>query len=234
MTDLTPPPPAFVPTREALWALACYAISPARKARTGRIGLRPSGEGFATPPFDDGTRIAVRGDRLRIEPGTEVAITTLRAAADVLDVELSPDPGVGHDLPPYAPDAILAVDAAASRWLGTWYAFGSRHLDRLTAARAPGLVSEAQLWPEHFDLAVVVDVGGGANIGFSPGDGAVPEPYVYVGPHDTSRLEGEFWNAPFGAVLHHTELRGADDPDQVTTVFLDEGLRRVEEAAPRR
>jgi hypothetical protein len=234
MPDLTPPPPAFVATREALWALACYAISPARKARTGRIGLRPTGEGFATPPFDDGTRIAVRGDRLRIEPGPEVEITTLRAAAKVLDVELSPDPGVGHDLPPYTPDAILAVDAAASRWLGAWYAFGSRHLDHLNSGRAPGLVSEAQLWPEHFDLAVVVDVGGGANIGFSPGDGAVPEPYLYVGPHDTSGLRGEFWNAPFGAVLRHTELRAAADPDQVTTTFLDEGIRLLEEAAPRR
>jgi hypothetical protein len=233
MPDLTPPPSAFVATREALWALACYAISPARKARTGRIGLRPSGDGFATPPFDDGTRIAVRGDRLRIEPGAEVAITTVRAAAELLGIELSSDPGVGHDLPPFSPDAILAVDAEASRWLGAWYAFGSRHLDRLEAELAPGLVSEAQLWPEHFDLAVVVDVGGGANVGFSPGDGAVPEPYVYVGPHDTSRLEGEFWNAPFGAVLRQTELQAAADPDQLTTTFLDEG-RRLLAAAPRR
>ena len=228
MSDLTPPPPAFVSTREALWTLACYAISPARKARTGRIGLRPTGEGFATPLFDDGTRIAVRGDRLRIEPGDEVAITTLRAAAEVLDIELSPDPGVGRDLPPFTPDANLAVDAAASRWLGAWYAFGSRHLDRLAARMANGLVSEAQLWPEHFDLAVIVDVGGGANVGFSPGDGGVPEPYVYVGPHDTSRLDGVFWNAPFGAVLRHTERRAAADPDRVTMTFLDDGLRLLE------
>ena len=226
MSDLTPPPPAFVSTRAGLWALACYAISPARKARTGRIGLRPTGEGFATPPFDDGTRIAVRGDRLCVEPRDDVAITTLRAAAEFLDVDLSPDPGVGTDLPPFTPDAALAVDAAASRWLGGWYAFGAIHLDRL-GPLLPGRVSEAQLWPEHFDLAVVVDVGGGANIGFSPGDEAVPEPYVYVGPHDTSRLDDDFWNAPFGAVLRHGELRAEADPGHMTTTFIDEGLRLV-------
>src|SRR5688572_24622603 len=94
MNSLNPPPPTLVDTREALRALACYAISPARKARTGRIGLRPTGEGIATPHFDDGTRIAVHGDRLLIEPGHDVPISTLRAAAEVVGIELSPDPGV--------------------------------------------------------------------------------------------------------------------------------------------
>ena len=58
MDDL---PPTFTATRNGLHRLACFVISPARKARTGRIGLRATGDGFGTPPFDDGSRIAVRG-----------------------------------------------------------------------------------------------------------------------------------------------------------------------------
>jgi hypothetical protein len=229
MTAITPPPPRFATTREALRALACYAIAPARKARTGRIGLRPTGDGFGTPPFDDGTRIVVHGDQLLDESSRQIPITTLRAAADALQVALSPDPGVGHDLPPFTPDVPLAVDATASRWLGAWYAFGARHLDRLRVGRAAAPVSEAQLWPEHFDLAVVVDIDGEhVNVGFSPGDAAFAEPYVYVGPHDTAGLAGDYWNASFGAVLRHAELGAASDPDDVTSTFIDTGLRLIE------
>jgi hypothetical protein len=46
-------PETFAATREALRALCCYAVAPARKARTGRIGLRPYDGAIATPPFDD-------------------------------------------------------------------------------------------------------------------------------------------------------------------------------------
>jgi hypothetical protein len=223
---VTPPPATFVATREALRSLACYAISPARKARTGRIGLRPTGEGFGTPPFDDGSRIAVRGDRLLVNAHGDATITTLRAAAELLGVELSPDPGVGHDLPPFTPDDELPVDAGASLWLGGWYAFAGRHLERLADRLAAGTVSEAQLWPEHFDHAVAVDLDGEAvNVGFSPGDANMPEPYVYVGPHDTADLDGGYWNAPFGAVLSHADLRAAKDADAVTARFIVEGLR---------
>jgi hypothetical protein len=223
------PPPEFATTREALRALACYVIAPARKVRTGRIGLRPIGDGFGTPPFDDGTRIVVHGDQLHIDPDRQVPITTLQAAADLLQIALSPDPGVGHDLPTLTPDVCLALDVTASRWLGGWYAFGARHLDRLRDRNVEGAVSEAQLWPEHFDLAVTVDPGGEhVNVGFSPGDAAIAEPYVYVGPHDTVGLDGDYWNASFGAVLRHDELRAASDPHDRADTFIDTGLRLLE------
>src|SRR3954452_21354099 len=123
MSALTPPPPHLAATREALRSLACYVIAPARKARTGRIGLRPTGDGIATPPFDDGTRIGVRGDRLVLAADDEVPITTLRAGAAWLGIALSDDPGVGRDLPPFAPDRPLRIDVDASRWLAAWYAY---------------------------------------------------------------------------------------------------------------
>jgi hypothetical protein len=54
------------------------------------------------------------------------------------------------------------------------------------------------LWPEHFDLGITVDA---VNYGCSPGDEAIPEPYIYVGPHARRPAADAFWNAPFGAVM---------------------------------
>jgi hypothetical protein len=98
--------------------------------------------------------------------------------------------------------------------------------DRL-GARAAAL-SEAQLWPEHFDLAVDVELGDGrhVNVGFSPGDDFVDEPYVYVGPQDMTGLEGEYWNAGFGAYLPYSAI---DENDQAETAvaFIDKGFGLV-------
>jgi hypothetical protein len=91
--------------------------------------------------------------------------------------------------------------------------------------------SEVQLWPEHFDLGCNID---GVNFGCSPGDGSQAEPYVYVGPWDTEGLpDGDFWNAPFGAVLPYKELLGPSDQRETALVFLRRGadlaLRRAGE-----
>lgn len=232
MAALPDLPPAFVTTREGLRALACYAISPARKARTGRIGLRSHEGGIATPPFDDGTRICVRGDQLVATTGEAARISTVGAAAALLGIEPSPDPGVGHDLPPYDPEADLAVDQRSSVALGAWYAFAQATIDRLDAAVPAGsTVSEAQLWPEHFDLAVVVTVPGGrqVNVGFSPGDGFHGDPYAYVGPHETGGLDrgDAYWNASFGAFLGYAGLLAAADPDAEVLRFVGEGFARL-------
>ena len=226
MDDL---PPTFTATRSGLHRLACFVIAPARKARTGRIGLRSTGDGFGTPPFEDGARIAVRGTEL-ITADQAAPITTLRDGAAFVGIELSPDPGVGRDLPPYEPDVGLAVDEQASLALGTWFAFGAAALARMVVDG--GTISEAQLWPEHFDLAVVATLadGSGVNVGFSPGDSFSAEPYAYVGPHDLRRVDQSFCNAPFGAVRTYAELAAAPDPAAAADAFIAEGLRR---AAPR-
>jgi hypothetical protein len=214
----------FVRTREALHSLACYAVSPARKAVTGHIDLRATDEGFATPPFPDGSRIGVRADRLVREPGGEQVITTVRAAAEALGVAVSSDPGVGSDLPPFAPDEALDVDVDASLTIGRWYALGSRvltELDRTYGSRAT--LTQQKLWPEHFDLAVEVALNNGrrANVGFSPGDRSSDVPYVYVGPYDRSGLAGDYWNVPFGAWLRFESLVGDESS---AMAFIAEGL----------
>lgn len=225
-----PPLPAtFASTRESLRALACFVMAPAYKARTGHIGLRPVGGGFGTPPLDDGSRLVVHGRELAWVPGESIPLTTLRTGARFAGIDLSADPGVGNDLPPYAPDADLEVDDEASLALGSWYAFGARVLDGVPVRFAGGTVGPAQIWPEHFDLAVTVEADRGAttNVGFSPGDGFSPEPYVYVGPHATDGLSDPYWNAPFGAFVAYPALSSADDPDRAALDFIVEGLQRA-------
>ena len=191
----------MVATRESLRALACYVLGPARHARDGHIGLRSTGDGFATPVFDDGTRVLVRGDRLVVEPGRSTPITTVRAAAAFVGVELSAHPPVGQDLPPFEPDRHLEIDHEASAALAEWWALGDDVLATL---------GEPQLWPEHFDIAITVELppGIGVNVGFSPGDAGHATPYVYVGPHDAASVDRDdpYWNAPFGALLPRHEV----------------------------
>ena len=230
---LEPLPDTFLQAREALRSLACYVIAPARKASTGRIGLRPTGDGFGTPPFDDGTRIVVRGDRIVREPDLDIPITTLRAAAEVLGVALSPDPGVGHDLPPFEPDDPLAVDAESSNALGRWYAYGARVLGELReqlVAAGRGTASEIQLWPEHFDLAFDwgADDANRLGLGASPGDTYQADPYVYASPWVKEAItEDHFWNAPFGAVVPYTDLLSTADPVATARDFFGEARRRL-------
>ena len=224
--ELEPLPDAFAATRDALHAVACFALSHHRRTRTGRIGLRPTADGFGTPDTDPGPGVLVRGDRVVVEGGAEVPITTVRAVCEALGIEPTPDPEVGSDLPPFDPDAPLTVDAASSLVLGRWFAFGHAVLADLAARRPPASVSEAQLWPEHFDLAVVVQLatGGAVNVGVSPGDRFHDEPYLYVGPHHREGLVGPYWNAPFGALVGHADLLASDDAFARATAFVDEGL----------
>ena len=224
---LGPLPPGFTETRDALHRVASHVLAPARKAATGRIGLRPTAGGFGTPPFGPGEQLRVEGVTLiRRRDGAEdkADITTLAAAADFAGVALTADPGIGHDPPPLGDaDAELAVSAEAGAALGTWFAFAGSVLGAFRAELdASGRAcSEVQLWPEHFDLGCSIE---GVNFGCSPGDGFVAEPYVYVGPWNTDGFpDGGFWNAPFGAVLRYGELLAAADQEEAALAFLRRG-----------
>ena len=211
----------MVTTREAWRALACFVVSPWRYARDGHIGLRATADGFGTPLFA-GTGVVVRGNRLDVEPGRSTTITTLRAAAEFVGVELSEHPPVGHDLPAFEPDRHLEIDLRSVSFIADWWALGDAALST---------VSEPHLWPEHFDIAISVhlpdDVG--VNVGFSPGDRHSDDPYVYVGPHDAASLDraDPYWNAPFGAVLARDEVVAAPDPHEAALAFIRTGLERL-------
>jgi hypothetical protein len=237
--SLEPLPPTYGTTRDAVHAVACYVLGPARKAAVGRIGLTPTSGGLGTPPFGPADRVLridatdVGADLVVDEGGREearAALTTVRATAEIAGVALSADPGVGRDLPPFAPDEPLVVDPEAARALAAWYAFGAEVLDRLrTALAGTGTTSERQMWPEHFDLALDHTFDGGvrANVGCSPGDSFDADPYVYVGPWDRAELTGDDWNAPFGAYLPYAELLAADDPVAAALTFVEDRLHRL-------
>jgi hypothetical protein len=95
-------------------------------------------------------------------------------------------------------DEPLQVDAEAAAALMDWFAVGAAGL--LTFAPD----ERAVLWPEHFDLAITVDE---VNYGVSPGDGFSAQPYAYVGPF--APVEGEFFDAPFGAARTWSQLPDA-------------------------
>jgi hypothetical protein len=103
----------------------------------------------------------------------------------------------------------LDVDPESAAALAEWYALGDEVL------RALG--GDPVLWPEHFDIAIVI---GEANYGFSPGDAAHAEPYAYVGPFEP--VEGELWNATgfAGAELSYAELLAAPDPRAAALEFF--------------
>jgi hypothetical protein len=228
--SLTTLPAAFATTRASLHRVAAYVVAPARRRATGKIGLRWTRGGFGTPFFGDDEQVRIDGGALvvcRDGTGERYRLVDLASAAALVAVDLDDDPGVGHDLPPLGDvHADLDVDSAAAAVLGDWYGFGVSVLEQLRfERRCDGVeVSRVQLWPEHFDLAFDA---AGVNVGFSPGDGFDVEPYLYVGPWQADGLEGDYWNAPFGAVLRYAELQRAAGHRAAALDFLREGVARA-------
>lgn len=231
-------PPSFPDTRAALQRVAAHILARRRADVTGRIGLRASPGGIATPAFGDEVEILrTDGGALIIERGGTTAVhglTRLDDLAAVAGVDLVSPVALGGDPPPIGdPEAPLAIDEMSARVLSEWFAFVTTVLDaalaRLGAAATPSAV---QIWPEHFDLACDVAWGPDAdqrvNLGGSPGDGYHTEPYLYIGPWGAERPgDPEFWNAPFGAVTGYESLRQAGDVGESRAAavrFLDRGL----------
>jgi hypothetical protein len=184
---LEPLPPRFAETRSALHRVAEEVLKPARERVTGRFGLRALPGGFGTPPFGEVTQLHVDGTEL---------VTRC-------DGELRREPIDGVD-----PDAATA--------LANWFAFGVGVLEELLADAGSSLSpTPAQLWPEHFDVAIELgdeEAGRRATYGASPGDDEHPEPYLYVATWNP-QPDGPLWNATAftGAELAYTELLEASD-----------------------
>ncbi len=233
MMRLSPLPREFAITRDALKRVAVHILARRRHDVTGRFGLRPSPVGIATPAFgDDAEVVRTHGAYLIHESGgrTSVApLTSLSAAAAMVGVDLAADLNVGHDTPPTGdPDTPVTIDASSAAALADWYRVVALALDA-TVATLPthAAASVAQLWPEHFDVALDVawgeQDGQRVNLGGSPGDSFEPDPYAYVGPWGAERpLDPDYWNAPFGAVLRYSDV-DADDSVNSLVAFYRHG-----------
>ena len=226
-------------TRDHLHQLAYFALSPARHRAEGRMGLRSTIAGFGTPEFE-GRVARVEGSLLVHEDGTNVAtqqISTVRAAAEFF--------GGGYDegwfedfkdpLTPLGPDVALSVDGDDSHLIGSWFEFGFEVLDTFRSdSQAADDASSTQIWPEHFDAAMETgdaDSGKRASYGFSPGDGAHPEPYVYVAAWGGIDRSKAYWNekAFNGSSLSYAELASSSEPFEAALGFLRDGYRILQE-----
>ena len=236
LKPLGEPPATLIDTRSSLTTLAFHVLAPARQQANGKIGLRWTIGGFGTPFFGDDRQVRVEGDLLVVQDGHSVLaepITTLRAAGRLVGVTpAAPAEIEFHDPPPAVDlDEALLVDPAAVAFLDDWFGYSTLVLERLLLLAGSPEDTRVQLWPEHFDTAVELgdaDAGARAGFGASPGDQAIPVPYLYVSPWATQ--DGEFWNAPFGgAALTLDELRATPDPVEAALTFLGRGralLRR--------
>lgn len=237
---LSPLRPDFAANRDAARLVAVHILARIRYGVVKRIDLAPTPGGIGTPSFGPDHRVVrISGDLLIDETTQEAASTriiswgglTLPALAEFAGVVLDPHFSAGHDTPELT-DAALHVEAATIRQLGEWFAFGEIVLDRVLGDhRDTPLTTRARIWPEHFDLGVDIAAPNGQrlNLGASPGDGFHDHPYLYVAPWDADRPgDGAYWNAPFGAVIGHADLRASagDDPFAAGVAFLETGIAR--------
>lgn len=225
-------------TRRTLHRIAAHVLGRRRHQVSGRFGLRASPGGFTTPAFgDDPESLRVTDGVLVRDIGSQtiaLAITgsTMRrlitfAGADP-DVEFS----AGDETPLLGDlDEPLEIDSKAARLVTGWFTLGACALDRVLADLSEDADPvTVQLWPEHFDLGtnVVSASGVRVNLGASPGDDGIEEPYLYVGPWGPDRPgDPAFWNASFGAVLRTSDMAASPDNVGAGAAFLRSGLDRM-------
>jgi hypothetical protein len=214
-----------------LHRIAAHVLGRRRFEVSGHFGLRASPRGVATPAFGPEPEVVrLSGPRLVREVGAEAQTmaldgSTLAELAAFAGADPTAAFTAGSETPEPGPlHQPFAFDEGEFDVLYGWFDLAWRVLDVVTARPVAGSGwSTIQLWPEHFDVGTVVDLGSGrgVNLGFSPGDRFSEEPYVYVGPWGPERPGGpDYWNAPFGAVALRTSVTGAED----CVAFLGRGL----------
>jgi hypothetical protein len=209
-------------TRTSWHRVAEHVLAAGQFADAGTIRLRPVPGGIGTVRGVAGRQVAVVGDELVVVGGDgsrrSERLTTLRAAAAFAGVAC----GLRGSYPPATPadpDDALQVDAGAAQVLAGWYALGDAALRHV--AEVLGSPEEPVLWPEHLDIGITVDA---VNYGCSPGDTAIGDPYLYVGPHAGPPVHDDFWNAPFGAAATAERISTVDD----AVDFFTQGRARTE------
>ena len=193
-----PDPAVLAATRRRLHGIGeCLMAGPQRRAG-GRFTLRVTPGGFATT---GGPALRLEGTDVVVDESRRVAVAgKFSELAESLGVDFGPPPDSYPDGSEAGPSDETALDAASAKVIQDWYLRSDAALRVLAPRQTP------ILWPEHFDVAIVLDE---TSYGASPGDGfhAMPYAYVSTSTHDDS----DFWDAPFGAVRNHELMRSVDD-----------------------
>jgi hypothetical protein len=195
--DSSPTSATLVATRLQLHGIAeCLFAGPEYRA-AGEIALQVTSGGFGTTAGPE-----LRLDGLELVAGDRrvPAAGSLGDLADRLGVVFGA-PAIGYpDGSGAQPDDVVDLDPAATQLILDWYALSDAALRMLDPHQQP------ILWPEHFDVAILLD---DRSYGSSPGDDFYPDPYAYVSARDHG---GEpFWNGPFGALRDAGEFASAPD-----------------------
>lgn len=194
-------PIMLLATRQRMHGIAeCLMAGPQRRAG-GRFTLRVTPGGFATT---GGPTLRLEGTDLIADESRRVAVAgTFAQMADALKVDFGPPPDSYPDGSGASPGDDLFLDPGAARLIQRWYLLADAALRVLAPRETP------ILWPEHFDVAVLLE---NTSYGASPGDSFHAMPYAYVsnGDHDDHGESG-FWNAPFGAIRSHEQMTSITD-----------------------
>jgi hypothetical protein len=193
-----PDPAALTATRQRLHGIGeCLMAGPQRRAG-GRFTLRVTPGGFATT---GAPALRIDGTDLIVDESRRVAVAgTFSGLADAVGVDFGPPPDAYPDGSEASPADDASLDVASARLIQDWYLMADAALRVLAPRQTP------ILWPEHFDVAILLD---DTSYGVSPGDAFHATPYAYVssGDHGGS----DFWNAPFGAIRGHEQMHSLHD-----------------------
>lgn len=194
----TPDPATFAATRRRLHGIGeCLMAGPQRRAG-GRITLRVTPGGFATT---GAPALRLDGSDVVVGESKRVAVAgTFADMADALGVDFGAPPDGYPDGSEASATDDASLDAVSVRLIADWYLLADAALRVMAPRQIP------ILWPEHFDVAILLD---DTSYGASPGDGFHPTPYAYVSSN--SHGDSNFWNAPFGAVRGYEQMRSIDD-----------------------
>jgi len=193
-----PDPATLTATRRRLHGIGeCLMAGPQRRAG-GRFTLRVTPGGFATT---GAPALRLDGTDLVIDESRRLAVAgTFAEMAHALGVDFGAPPDNYPDGSEASPADNISLDPASARLIQDWYLLADAAL-RVMAPRQTPI-----LWPEHFDVAILLD---DTSYGASPGDALHAMPYAYVstGDHGGS----DFWNASFGAIRSHEQMHSVDD-----------------------
>jgi Family of unknown function (DUF5996) len=248
------------PTRDALWTYARW-LGAIRSALTpparhwGHVSLRVSAHGLTTGPIIVGParfELALNLDASRVELtgstlpdwSADLAGVSSDQILDQVNRRLS---AAGQVSALEIPKPALLGEAVYQPQTGQRFWGALSALEAVFGQFAGGLRGEVhgpQLWPHHFDLAVLWLSGRqiegqdpndadradeNMNFGFSTGDEGIPDPYFYVTAYPAvdalleeglpagARAHSEGWH---GVRLDYSDLRAQMNPLQALSEFL--------------